>query len=441
MSSIDTADRTSTAPAPFYGYTIVAAASFIMVLVFAVHYAFGVFFKPVLTAFGWTRAMTAGAFSLVWVTQGVVSVVMGGLNDRFGPRMVLTACGTLIGAGFLLMSQISAIWQLYLFYGVVVGAGLGGTFVPLTSTTAKWFVARRGMMTGIVTAGVGVGALLGPPIANWLIGVYDWRRSYAILGSVVLVGVVLAAQLLKRDPAQVGGTPYAGTGRKDDAVKMVTSGLSLGEAIASRQFRLVVAAFFCYGFGLQVIMLHLAPHATDLGLSAASAATILATVGGASVIGKVVLGSLADRIGNKRVYLVSFALMVASLLWLLPVREAWALYLFAVAFGLAYGGLATAHSPLVAWLFGMRQHGLIFGASFNGWTLGCAIGPIVAGYLFDVTRSYQTAFVICAVASTIGLILTVPLDPVSPEKGLSDGRPRLDNAAVSRRRAIARSID
>src|SRR3954452_4897948 len=96
----------------FYGNTVVAAAAFIMVLVFAVHYAFGVFFKPVLTDFGWTRATTAGAFSLVWVTQGLVSIVMGGLNDRFGPRMVLTVCGVLIGGGFLLMSQITAVWEL-----------------------------------------------------------------------------------------------------------------------------------------------------------------------------------------------------------------------------------------------------------------------------------------------------------------------------------------
>ena len=434
MSTSDMMHSTST-PGRFYGYTIVASSAFMMVLIFAVHYAFGVFFKPVLTEFGWTRAMTAGAFSLVWVTQGIVSILMGGLNDRFGPRVVLTVCGTLIGAGFLLMSQISAVWQLYLFYGGIVGAGLGGVFVPLTSTTAKWFVARRGLMTGIVTAGVGVGALLGPPISNWLITTYDWRRSYTILGTVVLVGVVIAAQLLKRDPASVGSTPFAGAGGRDHALKTVASGLSLGEAVATRQFGLIFVAFFCYGFGLQAIMLHLAPHATDLGISPAIAATILATVGGASVVGKILLGGLADRIGNKRVYIVSFVLMIASLLWLLTGTEAWALYVFATAFGVAYGGLATAHSPLVAWLFGMRQHGLIFGVSFNGWTLGCAIGPIVAGYVFDTTHSYQMAFVMCAVASTIGLILTTMLDPASPQ-GESV---RLEGAPVSRRRAMAGS--
>jgi MFS family permease len=433
---MSTGEAGQAAPGPgIYGATVVASASVIMVLIFAVQYSFGIFFKPVLTEFGWTRAMTAGAFSLVWISQGIVSILMGGLNDRLGPRIVLTVCGALIGTGFLLMSQIGALWQLYLFYGVIVGAGLGGTFVPLTSTTARWFVARRGLMTGIVAAGVGVGAFIGPPIANYLITTYAWRRAYAILGAIVLGGVVILAQFLRRDPAQVGRTPYA-HGTAAAAAKQVATGLSLHEAVASRMFWIVFAAFFCYGFALQAIMLHLAPHATDLGISGATAASILASIGGASIVGKVLLGVLADRIGNKRVYLVSFVLMIAALVWLLVVRDAWALYTFGLVFGFAYGGLATAHSPLVAWLFGMKQHGLVFGVSFNGWTIGCAVGPIVAGYIFDVTHSYQIAFAICAVLAFVGLLLTTLLAPVGPDGQPVDGRSPNRPAPVSARRPV-----
>src|SRR5581483_4737774 len=193
---------------------------------------------------------------------------------------------------------------------------------------------------------------------------YDWRRSYAILGAIVLSGVLILAQFLRRDPASVGRTPHT-YGDADGAVRTVASGLTLREAIASRMFWVVFAAFFCYGFALQAIMLHLAPHATDLGISAARAASILASIGGASIAGKVVLGMLADRIGNKHVYIASFVLMIVALLWLLTIHDVWALYAFGTLFGFAYGGLATAHSPLVAWLFGMKQHGLVFGVSFN----------------------------------------------------------------------------
>jgi MFS family permease len=397
-------------PPRFYGYVVATAACVSMVLIFSVHYAFGVFFKPLSEEFGWTRAMTAGAFSLVWIPQGLLAFVMGGLNDRLGPRLVLRIGGVLIGAGWLLTSQISAIWQLYLFYGIIVGAGLGAIFVPLTSTTARWFVARRGLMTGIVTSGVGIGTFVGPPVATWLIGVYNWRTSYVILGTIVLVGTVVAAQFLRRDPAEMGLRPYGATDSAHGrAGPPAAAGLTIGDAIATRQFWIVCAAFFCYGFSLSAILLHLAPYASDLGYSAATAATLLSVLGGSSVAGKIVLGSLADWIGNKQVYVISFALMAAALFWLVPVRALWALYLFAAAFGCAYGGLATAHSSLVAWLFGMTQHGAIFGLSFNGWTIGCAIGPIVAGFIFDAAHSYQSAFVLCGVAAIAGLLLTTLL--------------------------------
>ncbi len=393
----------------YYGYAVVIAASVSMVLIFSVHYAFGVFFKPLSSEFGWSRAQTSGAFSLVWIVQGLLSAVMGGLNDKLGPRIVVTICGLLAGTGYLLISQITAIWQLYLLYALVVGAGLGGLFVPLTSTTARWFIARRGLMTGIVTAGVGGGAVIGPLIANWLIRLYQWRRAYIIMGGLALAVATSAAQFLKRDPAQIGEKPYG----ENEVVRHTSqlAGLSLQEALGSWQLWLASVVFFCYGFTLSAILLHLTPHATDLGISPTDGATLLAALGASSIVGKVLLGVTADRIGNKKVYLVSFLLTVASLVWLIRVSHLPALYVFALAFGFAYGGLAAAHSPLVAWLFGMRQHGLIFGVCFNGWTIGCALGPLAAGYIFDVTHSYRMAFVICTVVSLIGFILTMYLKP------------------------------
>jgi len=223
-------------PKFFYGYIVVGAAFFTMVVIFGVYLAFGVFFKPVLTEFGWTRAMTSGAFSLSMVVHGLLGIVMGGLNDRFGPRIVMTLCGFLLGLGYLLMSQIGAVWQLYLFYGLIIGIGMGGSWVPLLSTVARWFATRRSMMTGIVVAGIGIGTLIVPPVANWLISTYDWRTSYIILGSIVLVVVVLAAQFLRRDPAQMGQVPYGGSRGGEQMLKVDTEGFSLREAVYTRQF-------------------------------------------------------------------------------------------------------------------------------------------------------------------------------------------------------------
>ena len=161
-------------PRFYYGYVIVTAAFFIMLAIYGINYSFGIFFKPIAADFGWTRAMTAGAFSISWITAGIASIFLGALNDKLGPRIVLSICGLLSGLGYLLMSQINHLWQLYVFYGIIIGAGISA-FIPMVSTIARWFVGRRNMMTGIVAAGIGIGFLVAPIIGNWLIDNYNWR--------------------------------------------------------------------------------------------------------------------------------------------------------------------------------------------------------------------------------------------------------------------------
>lgn len=393
----------------FYGYFVVVAAFLIMFVLYAVYYAFGVFFKPVLQEFGWSRAMTSGAFSLSSIIYGLLGIAMGGLTDKFGPRMVMTLCGLLLGVGYFLMSQLSAVWQLYLFYGVIVGIGMGGSFVPLLSTVARWFVERRGMMTGIVTAGIGIGALIGPPVASQLIATYGWRVSYAILGSIVLAVTVLSAQFMKRDPAQMGQVAYGRNQGEQKGLHPGVDGLSLMEAVYSSQFWVFLAIFFCFGFCLFAIMVHIAPHATELGISAASAANILASIGGVSIVGKLLLGRAGDIIGSRQTLIIGFILLSAALFWLVPAKMVWTLYSFAFVFGFAYGGIVVSEPPLVAVLFGLRSLGLILGLISFSFTIGGAIGPFVAGYIFDATGGYQLAFLVCAALSSAGLILTTVL--------------------------------
>lgn len=399
-------------PRLFYGYIVVMAASCIMTAIWGTYYAFGVFFNPVLTEFGWTRAITSGAFSLSMILHGLLGIVSGGLTDRFGPRIVMTICGFLLGLGYLLMSQISAVWQLYLFYGVIIGTGMGGAFVPLMSTVARWFTKRRSMMTGIVLVGIGMGSLIAPPLATHFISTYDWRLSYAILGSIILIVIVLAAQLLRRDPIQMGQTPYGRNKGGEQWLTLETKAFSLKEAVCTKQFWLLLGMFFCFGFCLFTITVHIVPYAIEIGISAVRAANILATTGGMSIMGNFVLGSVADRIGNRRVFIIGFILMATVLFWLVPTVEAWRLYLFAIVFGLAHGGMGASESPLVAGLFGLSSHGLIFGVVGLGFTIGAAIGPFLAGHIFDVTGNYQVAFLVCAAMGVVGLILTTLLTPI-----------------------------
>jgi MFS family permease len=382
-------------------------------MIFGSYNSFGIFFEPVLTDFNWTRTIISGGFSLSWIMQGLLGIAMGRLTDRFGPRVVLTISGFLVGLGYLLMSQIGAVWQLYLFYGVIIGSGMGGTWVPIVSTVARWFAKRRSLMTGIVLSGVSIGTLIGAPVASRLISTYDWRMSYIVVGGIVLVVVVLAAQFLRRDSTQARQKPYRGSEGETQEPISETHSFSLREAVRTRQFWLTSGMFFCFGFCVYTIIAHIVLHVIGLGISSTSAANILATAGGLSIAGRIVLGSVGDRFGNRQVFIIGFVLMAATLFSLVPAKEVWGLYLFAVVFGFAFGGCATSESPLVAGLFGLSSHGLILGViNLLGFTFGAAVGPLIGGYIFDMTNSYQLAFIICGAVSVVGLILTVLLSPL-----------------------------
>lgn len=383
-----------------------------MLISFGLFLSFGVFFNPILTDFNWTRALTSGAYSLCMILAGLLGVVMGRLNDKIGPRLVVTICGIFLSLGYLLTSQIGSIWQLYLFYGVMIGIGMAGIWVPLGSITVRWFVSRRSMMTGIVVGGMGAGTLIGPLFTNYIISIYGWRCSYIILGIIVLITIVPIAQLLKLDPSKKGLIPYGQEESKQYQLKSVTKSLSLVEAVRSSQFWMLALVFSSYGFCLQGIRLHIVPHAMDLGFSATTAAIILAASGGVSILGNAVFGIASDRIGNKKTLIIGLILIVLALLWLVPAMDIWKLYLFALVFGLAYGGINAVQSPIIAEVFGLKSHGVILGIIVLFFTVGASSGPYLLGYIFDITSSYRMAFSICAGIVTVGLIMVAVSRPI-----------------------------
>jgi MFS family permease len=412
MKSTELNQPSNDSPRPFYGYIIAVAGFIIMATMFSSRYAFGVFFKPVLAEFGWSRATLSGALSLSMFIEGLLGIVMGGMNDKFGPRVVLTICGVFIGIGGILMSRVEAIWQLYLFSGIVIGIGMSGAWIPITSTIARWFFKRRGLMSGFVLTGTGLAALVTPPFADWLIAAYGWRNAFSIMGIGALVIVVLTAQVFKRDPSQMGLVPHGVTMEGDSVSDLIIKGFTLKEAFSTSQFWIVILMLFSFGYCMFTVVVHLVPYATDLNISASNAAKILGSMGGTAIIGRLLLGMLSDRIGSRGIFIIGFIWMPISFLWLVSAKEAWGLYLFTVTFGIAQGGMGAAESPLVAEIFGLKSHGFIYGVVGFGFTIGAAIGPWLAGYLFDVMVSYKMAFAMCAAFGLTGLICTVFIKPI-----------------------------
>ncbi len=400
-------------PKLFYGYIIAASGFCIQAIGIGTSISYGVFFMPILTDFHWSRATLSGAHSLALLVMGSLGILDGRLNDKYGPRVVMTVTGFFFGLGLLLMSGLNTVWQLYMFYGVVFGIGLSSIDVISNTTTARWFVKRRGIMTGMMKVGTGAGQLVMPLVTSALIVSFGWRTSYIVIGATVMVILISIGQLLRRDPTSVG--LLADGNREVQVVRpnVAEMGFALSSALYMRQFWAICLANLAASFCLMTIMVHIVPHAMDIGLSSTTAAVILSTIGGISMGGRIITGIVIDRIGSRYTTIICFILLISTLLWLQVAREVWMLSLFAVVYGVAHGGLFTVISPIVAEYFGIHSHGVLFGIIMFSANVGGAVGMFLAGHIFDVTGSYNLMFWICTALATVGLVLILSLGSIS----------------------------
>ncbi len=397
----------------FDGYRIVAACFVSQGVVIGAMFAYGVFFRELEAEFGWSRAMISGASSLSFVVMGVLAIVAGKLNDQIGPRILITISALCFGVGYAAMSRLEAPWELFLFYGLLAGVGYSTHDVVTLSTITRWFVRRRGAMTGVVKVGTGVGQLLVPVIAAALIAAFGWRNAAFIIGVASMLILVVVAQLMRRDPRSVGQHPdgveienaRAPAGARD-------TGMSVAEAAGTREFWILCAAQLTIFFCLLTIMIHIVPHAADLGIAPAVAATLLSTIGAASIAGRLTVGTLVDRLGGRRSLGICFVILLVSFVLLQSAESTWMLFLFVAVYGLAHGGFFTVMSPTLAEFFGTGSHGVIFGIVLFSGTIGGATGPLLAGTLFDTTGSYEMMFLILTGFCLLGLLLTAALRPM-----------------------------
>ncbi len=399
-------------PKIFYGYVIVVASILLFFIIHGLSASYGVFFKSLQSEYGCSRTVISAAHSVAFILTGLISIPAGRLTDSIGPRVVVAVGGITLTLGYVLMSQTSATWQLFLVYGLVVGSSVSVANVPLLTTLSRWFIGRRGLMTGIVKAGTGLGILGMPLLASHLIISYGWRTSYLVLAAVALVGVLPLAQFLRRDPEQKGLKPYGNDESNSNISKLPFGGLTLSKAVHTRQYWTVAAICFLFWYCMHSVMVHIVPHAMDIGYSPVRAASIISVIGGVSILGRVIIAGSSDRIGSRRAMMICSLILVISLSLLYFTRELWQLYLFAAIYGFSHGGFAAMVSPLVAELFGTRFHGSLYGVITFCGTGGGAIGPLIAGRIFDVSASYQPAFLILIAAGITALILAISLKPV-----------------------------
>ena len=390
----------------FPGWWVVAGAFLCMMTGFAVAYSFAAFFGALESEFGARRGETALVFSISAFLYFQLGFPAGLIADRIGPRPMVIGGLLLVAIGLVAAAQASSLWQVYLGYGVGVGVGVGLAYVPSIAAVQRWCVRRRGSASGLAIAGIGVGTLVGAPLAHALIAGFGWRQTYLVLAALTVVGALVAGALVRSAPERYGLTPDGDPPHPSGASAM-PAGLSLGEAVRSGPFWAIYIGALLMSFGLFVPFVHLAPYARDVGLGEGFGVLLIVLLGVGSTVGRFLFASVTAWIGRR----LSFALMYvgagAMLVMWSQSTSAPALVVFALVFGAFYGGFVAIAPSLAADYFGGRALGSIIGALYSGVAFGALLGSPVAGYAYDFFGSYTGAILAGAALCLVSFAITL----------------------------------
>lgn len=400
----------------FYGWVIVASLFVTMAVGYGMYYSFSVFFVALLPETGWSRASTAGVFSLFVAVLGLGSALGGALIDRFGPQRLIPAGGLLLSLGLFACSRLTELWEYYLYFGVVCGMALAiGGFVPAVVLVSRWFSGRQGMAAGITSAGIGLGIVAVVPLTQLLISGFGWRTAYQILAAITLLGIApQSALLLLSRPEEIGlkadglGTEAAPS-RATRTRKVVdrdwaSRKWTLRAASGTSRFWLLAAALGFINLTHQMLFVHQAAYLVDGGFDPMLAASAVGMAGFASLFAKIGWGVVSDRLGREWAFTLATVSLLCSMGVLIATRvdpSPWLVLLFVVLFGTGYAATAPVLPTATSDIFAGKSFGAIYGGVSIGQGLGAAFGSWVAGYIFDVTGSYLAAFAVGAVAAVI----------------------------------------
>lgn len=396
----------------FFGWFVVAAAFVILFLGFGIVYSFASFFDGFETDFQASRGDISLVFSIAGFLYFSLGAVSGPLSDRLGSRPVVAFGMLLIAAGLLASSFAQNLWQLYLSYGAAIGVGIGFSYVPSVGVLQRWFVRRRGFATGLAVAGIGAGTLVAPPISRFLVESLGWRGAFQVLAGVALIAGLAAAWMMYPNPATRGAYPD-GDGPPVGGRPPI-AGMSVREASATRPFWLFLTASAISSLGMFVPFVHLAKFSVDHGHHESWSILLISLIGVGSISGRLVLGGVADRLGRHRAVVAMFIGIALAHSWWYFATSFWALAVYAVLFGIFYGGYVALAPSLLADYFGAKNVGGILGVQYAGIGLGNLVGPVAMGFAFDLTGGYDLPIAASAAASFLAVAVILTLR--SPEQ-------------------------
>jgi MFS family permease len=392
-----------------YRWVIVAVGALMSCVAIGAMFSLAIFQEPIASATGWSHVGIASAMTLNFIVMGFGGFLWGAASDRFGPRIVVMIGSVLLGLALVLASRAETLMQFQLTYGLLVGLAASAFFAPMIAATTAWFDVNRGLAVSLVSAGMGVAPMTISPFARWLISAYEWRPAMLIIGIATWVLLVPAALLVRqRPPAETAdaGTEFAAEGARPQ----------LSKVFRSPQFIVLGLTFFACCAAHSGPIFHMVNYATICGVAPMAAVSIYSVEGLAGLGGRLLYGSLADRIGVKPVLVAGLAVQAGALATYLLVSELTQFYALAIIFGSAYGGVMPLYAVLAREYFGQRIIGTVLGAATMLSSLGMAFGPLIGGWIFDTFADYSWLFTGSAMVGLGAAAIALAFPPLARQK-------------------------
>ena len=379
----------------------------------AILLSFGVFFKPLITEFGWRAADVALAPSILSIMYVVMVLPVSWVYQKVSIRLVVLGGGILIGLGLALSSTITSLWQLYLFYGILAGVGSSTIWVPFTSAIMNWFDHKRGIAMGIALSGYGLGSLGAALSLSYIIETAGWRMAFLLSGVATFLILFSASLVAKGSPGEIGLKPYRSIQEMDreSCGSVASVDTSFRKAFRSKPFWLLYCLWLFSQLVTSLYTQHIVLFALGLGIPFILASLGLGIIGLSSIIGRFVVGFFLDRVGIRLALLFCYLVTLLSASLILVTRDALWLFLFATLFGFSFGGRSVLEVPITSAFFGLMHLAMIVGALETAFGVGGLIGPYLGGYAYDSTGGYNQVFIFCIFLALLSVAIVVFLKP------------------------------
>jgi MFS family permease len=386
----------------YYGWWVVGGSFLLLFCAVGTQfYAFPVFFDVMVREMEWARTQVALAMTVGTFVIGAMGLLVGWLIHKIGLRPVMV-CGTLVaGLGFLLLITVTEPWQFYLYYGLVLSVGIAGmSGVPNMTAVEPWFDRGKSTALGIATTGMGVGGVVMPLLAGWLISRYDWQTAFASMaGIVILVGIPISAMVMRTPQERKVAPEHA----QQEGLEVGDA--TIGQALRQKSFWLISIGATLWLWAYLIGLTHQVAFAVDMGVDRIAAAGAVGLLCAFSIPGRLGFGKLGDIMDKRYVMMMAASLQAVAFAILLKTTNLAMLYVYSALIGVGMGGLTPILPGLLADYFGGSHFGAIYGASGMVNTLGMMIGPVYGGWIFDTTDSYSLAFLSAIIITLLAIIL------------------------------------